>query len=113
MSCKSIMFLALIIGNENLAKVCFCMACILSFAANDQKASLLELINCLQKYIPYIHLFFSVLSSCLPTVQELLTTLVENDDIIVGDNILEESEQLSADVRILITFLKLDFSWLS
>ncbi|KAH9518662.1 Eukaryotic translation initiation factor 3 subunit C [Bulinus truncatus] len=31
---------------------------------------------------------------CLPTIQELLNTLVENSDIVVGENILEESEQL-------------------
>ncbi|CAL1544574.1 unnamed protein product [Lymnaea stagnalis] len=33
-------------------------------------------------------------NSCLPTIQELLNTLVENSDIAVGENILEESEQL-------------------
>lgn len=32
--------------------------------------------------------------SCLPTIQELLNTLLENSDIVVGANILEESEQL-------------------
>nr|KAI8738451.1 eukaryotic translation initiation factor 3 subunit C-like; partial [Biomphalaria glabrata] len=33
-------------------------------------------------------------NSCLPTIQELLDTLVENNDIVVGENIPEESEQL-------------------
>lgn len=33
--------------------------------------------------------------ACLPTCVELLDTLIEHDDIIVGDNILEDSEQLA------------------
>ncbi|XP_059146411.1 eukaryotic translation initiation factor 3 subunit C-like isoform X2 [Physella acuta] len=33
-------------------------------------------------------------NSCLPTIIELLNVLVENSDIIVGENISEESEQL-------------------
>jgi len=36
-------------------------------------------------------------TSCLPVVQALLDTLVENDDITVGDSILEDNEQLYPD----------------
>ncbi|XP_005093913.1 eukaryotic translation initiation factor 3 subunit C isoform X2 [Aplysia californica] len=33
-------------------------------------------------------------TACLPTILDLLETLIENEDITVGDNILEESESL-------------------
>jgi len=35
--------------------------------------------------------------ACLPTCRELLATLQENDDITVGENVLEDSEQLHPD----------------